>query len=225
MNLKTSLLLSRSLGRSLALLAAALTLQTLAIAGQANPDLDADYDRLDGKGRSGKRVDVIEWEGNLEIHVYPKGGLKGLALKLDERNKKKPVMVIGYRFENFPKEQLIRRAILGIELKEGFKAFREPSEPDYDKIIVSNNGLASQNVVSYRLEPEPSHLYPEGHPALHSTSPNPVTPSSEERRSPAQESESSHEPSQDQKAPHVDEETGTIQPFFMRAQDRMMNRR
>ena len=25
------------------------------------------YDRLDGKGPSGKRVDVVEWEGNLEV--------------------------------------------------------------------------------------------------------------------------------------------------------------
>ena len=29
-----------------------------------------------------KRVDVIEWAGNLEIHVYPAGSLAGLGLKL-----------------------------------------------------------------------------------------------------------------------------------------------
>src|SRR5687767_8204018 len=76
-------------------------------------DPDPLFDRLDGTGRSGKKVDVIEWEGNLEIHVYPKGSLKSLALKLDKRNKDKTVMVIGYRFNNDPGKQLIRRAILG----------------------------------------------------------------------------------------------------------------
>src|SRR5688572_15930416 len=71
-----------------------------------------DYDRLDGKGKSGKKVDVIEWEGNLEIHVYPKGSLLGLALKLDESQKGKKVMVIGYRFNNSPNDHLIRRALV-----------------------------------------------------------------------------------------------------------------
>ena len=45
------------------------------------------YDRLDGTGESGKKVNVIEWEGNLEIHVYPKGSVKGLAMKLDDADK------------------------------------------------------------------------------------------------------------------------------------------
>src|SRR5687767_7863161 len=73
-------------------------------------DPDPEYDRLDGMGPSGKRVDVIEWEGNLEVHVYPKGSLRGLALTIDRQKKDKPVMVIGYRFDNAPKTQLIRRA-------------------------------------------------------------------------------------------------------------------
>ena len=134
----------------------------------AAADPDADYDRLDGHGASGKKVDVIEWEGNLEIHVYPAGSLKGLALKLDKKNKDRPVMVIGYRFDNDPKTQLIRRAILGITLSEGFKAYRDPSADDYDKIIISNNTLSGQ-VASYKLDPAPTQLYPDGHPALAST--------------------------------------------------------
>src|SRR4051812_30563328 len=73
----------------------------------------ADYDRLDGMGSSGKKVQVIEWEGNLEIHVYPSGSLQGLSLKIDRANKERPVMVIGYRFDA-AKKPLIRRAILGI---------------------------------------------------------------------------------------------------------------
>ncbi len=124
-----------------------------------------DFDRLDGMGKSGARVDVIEWAGNLEVHVYPKGMLKGLALKLDKRNKNKPVMVIGYKFRT-SSEQLIRRAILGIPIAEGFKAYRDlTADDEYDKIIISNNGLSNQ-VAEFKLDPEPKQLYPEGHPSL-----------------------------------------------------------
>lgn len=128
-------------------------------------DPDKDYDRLDGTGSSGKTVQVIEWEGNLEIHAFPSGSLKSLSLKLDDRNRDKPVMVIGYRFNDRPGEQLIRRAILGIPLRTGFQAFRDPSEREFDKVLISNNGLASPLLVM-KLEPEPSQLYPDGHPLL-----------------------------------------------------------
>jgi hypothetical protein len=130
----------------------------------ATVDPDADYDRLDGHGPSGKKVNVIEWEGNLEIHVYPGGSLKGLALKLDEKNGKK-VMVIGYRFNDTPKQQLIRRALVSIPFSQGFHAYRDTTVSEYDKIIISNNGLSTQ-VAEYKLEPEPTQLYPDGHPAL-----------------------------------------------------------
>jgi hypothetical protein len=118
-----------------------------------------DYDRLDGTGASGIKVQVIEWEGNLEIHSYPKGQLKKLAMKLDHKDKNKLVMVIGYRFKKNPKQQLVRRAILGIDLKDGFKTFKDDSEDEFDKIIVSNNTLSDQ-VVAYQLEPGPKSLYP-----------------------------------------------------------------
>jgi hypothetical protein len=130
-----------------------------------DPNSDANYDRLDGVGKSGKTVQVIEWEDNLEIHVYPPGSLKGLALKIDHPSKDKKVMVIGYRFADNPKEQLIRRAILGISLTEGFKTFKDPTETEFDKIIISNNGLSGQ-VVGFALDPAPKQLYPDGHPAL-----------------------------------------------------------
>lgn len=123
-------------------------------------DPDADYDRLDGTGSSGKKVNVIEWEGNLEIHVYPAGSLKGLALKLDKTNKDKPVMVIGYRFVEHPDVQLVRRAILGIDMSDGFRAYKDPTADGYDKIIISNNGLSSPLAV-YRLEPGPKQNYPD----------------------------------------------------------------
>lgn len=130
----------------------------------SDPNSDANYDRLDGVGKSGKTVQVIEWEDNLEIHVYPPGSLKGLALKIDHPSNGKKVMVIGYRFADNPKQQLIRRAILGISLQEGFKTYKDPTETEFDKIIISNNGLSGQ-VVGFRLDPAPTQLYPDGSPA------------------------------------------------------------
>ncbi len=158
---------------------------------------EPEYDRLDGMGKSHKKVNVIEWEGNLEIHVYPKGSLAGLSLKLDKPSKEKMVMVIGYRFSDNPKTQLIRRAILGIPFQPGFKAFKDPSEMDFDKIIISNNGLSNQ-VIAFQLDPEPTQLYPDGHPA--------IAQKEESERKPAGEKKS--------KRPDYDQE-GTIKPFGM----------
>jgi hypothetical protein len=131
---------------------------SLTRADQSDPD--ADYDRLDGTGASGKKVNVVEWEGNLEIHVYPRGSLKGLSLKLDKTNKDRPVMVIGYRFVEHPETQLIRRAILGIDLAEGFRAYKDPTADDYDKIIITNNGMSAP-LAAYRLETPSKQLYPD----------------------------------------------------------------
>jgi hypothetical protein len=189
-------------------------------AGQ--PPSEEDYDRMDGTGASGKKVNVIEWEGNLEIHVYPAGSLKGLALKLDKRNKDRPVMVIGYRFDNNPKQQLIRRAILGIDLAESFKAFRDPSSgSEYDKIVISNNGLS--DMAAYKLDPAPTQLYPDGHPAL-AQGPDggkdgykPTGAQAPDQRTPASSSKGDTEGSfNGPAAPQVDD-AGTIQPFFMKA--------
>lgn len=151
-------------------LAVALSLGALggALSGTSNlvcaAESEADFDRLDGMGKSTKRVDVIEWEGNLEIHVYPKGSVKGLALKIDDKDKNKKVMIIGYRFDTWAK-QLIRRNILSIPLRPGFKTYKDSSAEEYDNFIVSNNGMSGQ-VALFQLDPEPSQLYPDGHPAL-----------------------------------------------------------
>lgn len=186
-----------------AALAAALAGASTAIAGKAENlgPKEEDYDRLDGRGASGKKVDVIEWEGNLEIHVYPAGSLKGLGLKLDKTNKAKSVMVISYRFDTQPALPLIRRAILGIDLREGFHTYKDTSVDAYDKIIISNNVLSEQ-VAEYKLEPEPKQLYPDGHPAL------------------AQADKASREPASEKpktvegpERPEIDEH-GTIKPFF-----------
>ncbi len=190
----------RMLIKSFAIALGFLFLNPTPLSGAETQDSEANYDRLDGMGKSRKKVDVIEWEGNLEIHVYPKGSLAGLSLKLDKPSKEKLVMVIGYRFSDNPKTQLIRRAILGIPIQPGFKAFKDPSEADFDKIIISNNGLSNQ-VVAFQLDPEPSQLYPDGHPAL--------AEKPEGERKPAGTS-----PKKESKRPNYDED-GTIKPFGM----------
>jgi hypothetical protein len=165
------------------------------------------YDRLDGQGRSGKKVHVVEWEGNLEVHVYPAGSLKGLGLKLEEKDKNRKVMVISYRFDNEPKP-LIRRAILGIPMGEGFKAYRDRSADDYDKIVISNNGLAiSKTLVEFALDAQPKQLYPDGHPALAGDAPSDkAREDSKKIRVPAQSQEK-------RQLDDFDEDSGTIKPF------------
>jgi hypothetical protein len=133
-------------------------------AGVKNPD--PDYDILDGRGETGARVDVIEWEGNLEVHVYPRGRLVGMGMKIDRKNEKKPVMVIAYRFTNDPKKKYIRRHILSIPMQDAVRVYKDPSSGDeYDKFIVTNNELAG-SVVAYRTDEAPAQLYPDGHPAV-----------------------------------------------------------
>ncbi len=174
------------------------------------------YDTLDGTGESGKTVNVIEWEGNLEIHVYPKGSLKGLALKLDRKNKDKPVMVIGYRFDYSPKKQIIRRAILGIPLKENFYSYRDLSADDYDKVIISNNVFsASKELVAYNTDPEPTQLYPDGHPANDEKQSEPkraVASVPEKPKADSKSESKSDAESFESKAKILDDE-GSIRPF------------
>lgn len=128
-----------------------------------------EFDRLDGKGATSRKVDVIEWENNLEIHVYPKGSLKSLGMKVDRTDKKNPIMVIEYAF-NHVAYTLIRRAKLSLDLKDGFKAFEETSAEGYDKIMISNNTLTS-GVKPYPLGPAPTQLYPDYHPSLKGEAP------------------------------------------------------
>ncbi len=122
------------------------------------------FDRLDGKGRSGVVVDVIEWEGHLELHITPKGQLLGLAARIDRKQKDRPVMIIGYRFQAHPEEQLIRRAVLSIPLQDGFKAFRDTGVSDFDKVMIANENLAGGSVIVYRFEEKLSGDYPAEHP-------------------------------------------------------------
>jgi hypothetical protein len=182
-------------------LLSAATMGALSISSSISWGLADDYDRLDGRGRSRAKVNVIEWKDNLEIHVYPAGALQGLALQLDDAKHGGKVMVIGYRFKTNPKEQLIRRAILGIPIAEGFKVYQDPqSGAEYDKWIVTN-GAPEKAFVSYALETPPTQLYPDGHPALAERS---------ETASPARSAQTPSTPSRRQPASGVDEDTGAI---------------
>lgn len=177
-------------GLALIIVAIFLTLSVVSYGGgfQTEPfGPKVKYDVFDGTGDSRAKVDVIEWEGNLELHVYPKGMLAGLALKLDQRDKKKPVMVIGYRFRTQAQIQYVRRAILGVNLKEGFKVFEETSADDYTKIVISNHTLQG-DVVAFNLDDQLTDLYPAGHPLSKAVAQasDKETGSSEGKRVPAQ---------------------------------------
>jgi hypothetical protein len=186
-----------------------------AFAGSSKSQAEEDFDRLDGMGASGKKVNVIEWEGNLEIHVYPAGSLKSLALTIDRKTKDKPVMVIGYRFNDNPQKQLIRRAIIdGISLSDSFHTYRDTSAGEYDKIVITNNNL-DKVLTTYKLEPKPTQLYPEGHPALASQDDK----GSDDRKpaaiSSASKSEADAKAQQAQEDHEALQDSGTIRPFMM----------
>ena len=183
-------------------------------------DPDADYDRLDGQGRSGKTVNVVEWEGNLEIHVYPERSLVGLAAKIDQNARGTKVMVLSYRMESDPKLPLIRRAVLGIPLQSGFQAWKDTSAEGYDKIILSNRALKGPTLQRFPLEPEPKQLYPDGHPGLQNPDSHPAAkaePAAQEapkaapdRRKPAGGAKESQGFSPKD---GLDPDTGAIRPF------------
>jgi hypothetical protein len=172
-----------------------IVLSCVALLSFAKTKKEEEYDRLDGMGKSGKRVDVIEWHDNLEIHVYPAGSLAGLGLKLVKEGGKS-IMVISYRFHN-SSAPLVRRAVLGIPFKEKFQAFKDSSatKDGYDKIIISNALLTSSKVASFKLDPEPTQLYPDGHPMLADKGdeqdklPHANTSSAQQERKPASRNE------------------------------------
>lgn len=214
--------------KTLLALLAVLSLTSMHAARAATVDPDADYDRMDGTGASGKTVNVIEWEGNLEIHVSPPGSLVGLGLKLDKRVKDKSVMVIAYRFDSDPGHAQIRRAILGIELREGFKTYRDKSAADYDKIVITNNTLGTgMELASFKLDPAPKQLYPDGHPALKdrkvASAPAESQTAEPEEETPVAAAKRKKEESAAARARM--QEDGTITPFFARPNTEAHGRR
>lgn len=181
------------------------------------PTINDDFDRMDGHGKSGAKVDVIEWEGHLELHVQPPGALHGLALKLDKRNKDKPVMVIGYRFQSAPQQQLVRRAILGISLSDPLYVYRETGTSGYDKFVISGTPLKGNQYVTFKLDPAPKSLYPEGHPLAESKTdpsnePAPLAPRPENVPKEKHKSEKGVQ-RKNATTDAVDSESGAIKPF------------
>ena len=156
---------------------------------------EAPFDRLDGTGPSQKKVDVIEWEGNLEVHTFPKGSLKGLSVKLDDRTEGKKVMVIGYRF-NATGKPLIRRAILGIPFNKNLKAYIDPTNKEFDKIAISNQPLAAP-YIAYKLDPAPAQWYPDGDPRNNESD----APKDEQKLGKTQPEQKSKKDESDQRSP------------------------
>ena len=131
------------------------------------------YDRLDGTGPTQKRVDVVEWEGNIEVHVYPKGSTQGLGVKLDDRDTSKKVMVIGYHFNGYA-DTLVRRAILGVPFTAKLKGFKDPTEKDFDKMAISNQDMPAP-WVPYKLLAAPKQWGPDGSKYDDTSSPEQLT--------------------------------------------------
>ena len=104
---------------TLAILAATVFVVQPSYAGNSSypPPTKQEFDRLDGHGVSGKKVNVIEWHGNLEVHVYPAGSTKGFSAKIDDVENGSKVMVFAYRFDTMGDKKVIRRNILGIPLQ------------------------------------------------------------------------------------------------------------
>ncbi len=125
---------------------------------------DSEYDRLDGTGRSGKEVHVIEWEGNIELRAKPVGSLVGLAVVIDDKNKKNSALVFGYRFDIDAQTQLIRRAPMTTPIKPGFRVYKDRAEKEEDHFIITNQVLKDKNLIPFKLDPEPAQRYPSGHP-------------------------------------------------------------
>jgi hypothetical protein len=149
-----------------------------------------DFDRFDGTGKSKAKIDVIEWEQNIEIHSDGYGKVLGLGAKLDDRDSNKKVLVIGFRL-NGSSGTFVRRATLGIPFTKNIKGFKDPTAKGYEKFAITNHDLGKP-WVPYKLDPAPTKWYPDGHPGNEESAPekpqrmsNEVTPSVNGERNPA----------------------------------------
>jgi hypothetical protein len=141
------------------LLAGLLISSSLSVAKEKKPK----FDGLDGKGPSGVRVDLIAWDGNLEIHVYPKGKIAGLGFVIDNKSKEK-ALVISYRFKNTSNDEpIIRRSLLE-NITEGFNVFVDNrlQDKEMDKFILTNKDLTKEKgkYVLFKKDAPPAELYP-----------------------------------------------------------------
>lgn len=100
------------------------------------PEPKDPFDRLDGKGPSRMKADVIFWEGRMELRSQPKGKLKEPGFTIDDKNESKKVLVIEYRYEDLP-YRIIRRAPLEAKLNEPFKMYRDLKDKTDDHFLLS----------------------------------------------------------------------------------------
>ncbi len=172
------------------------------------------YDRLDGRGASGTKVDVIEWEGNLEIHTYPRGSMKALGAKVDDRVEGKKVMVIAYEFKG-QTHPLVRRAILGVPFDaKNLKAYIDPTEKEFDKLALTNQTL-TKPWVRYKLAPAPKQWFPDGDHRNTEESVSPI-PLSQKPADPQIQTETNNSNSKSQRKPasvETQENDGAIKSF------------
>tara|TARA_Y100000590_G_scaffold390511_3_gene466355 strand:+ start:64 stop:777 length:714 start_codon:yes stop_codon:yes gene_type:complete len=95
------------------------------------------YEVLDGAGPSRTKVDVIEFKGKMEIHVYPPEHLLGLGARVEKNSDGEKVMVLSYRLSTTSKP-LIRRATLNVPFKAGASVlgFEDSRVRGYKKIYL-----------------------------------------------------------------------------------------
>lgn len=117
-----------------------------------------EYDRLDGRGSSQGKVDIVEWENNLEVQISPSHALLALGAKLDPSTRNRKVLVLEYKFANGIK--LVRRAILGIELKTPLEAKTKYRGEQRIITFIGKLGSSNDRGETYALAAEPRQLYP-----------------------------------------------------------------
>lgn len=102
------------------------------------------FEIFDGQVYNGKyypRIDIIEWNDNpgdpshMEFHIYSKGKPIDLSFLLEQKDRKK-VMLVNY-FIKERGEHLYRRVLAPGHFTDGFNVYRDNTDPDFDNILVS----------------------------------------------------------------------------------------
>lgn len=107
-----------------------------------------DFEIFDGRAYNGKfypRIDIIEWNDRpgdptrMEFHVYWKGKPLDLGFSLEQKDKKK-VMLVNYHIKDRD-ETLCRRVLAPAHFSEGFLVYRDTSDFEMDSVIVTMQEL------------------------------------------------------------------------------------
>lgn len=107
-----------------------------------------EFEIFDGRVYNGKfypRIDIIEWrdkpteQTRMEFHVYSKGKPVELSFELEKKDKKR-VMLVHYHIVERD-EHLCRRVLAPSHFDYGFKVYVDPSDEDFDNVLVSMEKL------------------------------------------------------------------------------------